>query len=1571
MKRQANILSSIIQNFDTVESVIQASADSTGSALKENEKYLDSIEGRVQQFTNSLQVMWNNLISSDIIKMVVNLGTLLTKIIGKLGLVGTAGVAGFTAIALSVTKTVLGTDSLKSTIVMLLKNLVTLQSSGDTIAQVWKNAVDVFTAGTAGVAKFTGTLKALWSTTKAFLETTAGKLVLITAAVAAVVAITDKLIVTTKEKEEAFQELNNALQDTKNKLSDLTTQLKETNSAIDELLNKPSLTFVEQEELERLQKQSEELRRQIDLQKALEKSQQKKANNQAFENIDDYMNVNFKSGKGKNDYIESGAKISGGIGAGVGAVALGSTMSGAVTSIATGALAGTKLGSVLGSAAGPIGTAIGAAIGVAIGAAVGAIIGDVTSEVTTDVGESIDKMYENRQKLQEDYNNAYKKYIDNPDNKKAVKNYEEAEKALSNYDSTMANHLNKLNEYKNSIDLSVYDSETESEIIEQKRQEINNIDDILNKYAILNGDKNAKSNAIANIFGENATNKIQKVSKELKRMAEEGEDIDLEKAFDTSGLNKADLKEFSDRLHKMGIYVYEVEDAFKQAAEAAQDMANTDVYDASKDVGATSSGIEAIKSAFDEVNEKGYVTSNTISELEKTLGNVDQLGNAWTNYQNIMSSATASTEEMKEATEELVKAYLDSQINFAEGPITNDQAAVYIKQLKDMGVKNSEEYINGRLEESMYNEIKLTATYDKNSVEKVFKDMDDDVKKELGIIETDFSKLNDEEIAKIAQRKGIEKQINADTAQEIANRYGIEIDSIDSVISKLEELANAQQTYNNLKAQQEAYDSWKKEYDDKTEEIEEIDERIRNLNGFNPSDYSPGNTQGRGHGYYNTDDSGKIISFMSTSEYNTALQQVRDLKEEGINYEEEVSNLNAKLSERNELLQQGKGLGYVDADGNVKPIELDVDGAEADVEELNDYIENNLTDKVDLDMEITGLGSVGSVLDTYASKMQTLADLQSELGNSFTLSAQKLREFAATYPELLAMAKDAGNGQMKFNKDVVNSFIEGKRTELDATIDTAVAGLQMKKSELEAEKAFAEAQLSIVEAALKSEVEGEQEKAILKIAVANQVVQKLIEMGVAEDEAYRLVAENMAKNTQEWGNCVANASSASYKNMDSAATGMATSIYNNMLNGAKSVYGLGQQASNTASQIDGIDSGTSGISSWVFNGTTGSSNGPKRFTMDDFTFNGADVGYYDFGKFDLEDIKIDLQLDVSELDAAITQIDGQIALLESYKDIPVKEFGSDSGSGSGSGGGDSGKDDEDDKPTAKELFDALADEFDRKISELNYKKDLIQSEIDKAEARGEVASESYYQRQIELEEQNRQALINKKKALEDYLEAQGKNMTKEEWADAQEEINNTALAIKECEQNVIDLGQAIDDIHWEYFDKFTSEVDDLGDENSTMLSLVGDTDDAVDENGNWTASGVTQIGLNTQEMQRNLEMANQMQKEKDNVQKSWNAYQRVLAKHGGDADKVTEKEKKKIQDKYGVLITSEGEYQEKMQEVSQKQRDYAKAAKDSRDAIEALAKARVDKEIEAIEEEIDAYRELIDLKKKELDAERD
>lgn len=75
MKRQANILSSVITNFETVEDVIATSMNSTGSAMAENEKWLDSIEGKTYQFTNALETMWSNLLNTEATKSFIDFGT--------------------------------------------------------------------------------------------------------------------------------------------------------------------------------------------------------------------------------------------------------------------------------------------------------------------------------------------------------------------------------------------------------------------------------------------------------------------------------------------------------------------------------------------------------------------------------------------------------------------------------------------------------------------------------------------------------------------------------------------------------------------------------------------------------------------------------------------------------------------------------------------------------------------------------------------------------------------------------------------------------------------------------------------------------------------------------------------------------------------------------------------------------------------------------------------------------------------------------------------------------------------------------------------------------------------------------------------------------------------------------------------------------------------------------------------------------------------------------------------------------------------------------------------------------
>lgn len=89
-KRQANILSSLIKNFETVEEVIESSMNSSGSAMAENAKWMDSIAGKSEQLTNAMQALWNKTLNSDVIKYFIDVGLGITEIVDKIGLIPTA-----------------------------------------------------------------------------------------------------------------------------------------------------------------------------------------------------------------------------------------------------------------------------------------------------------------------------------------------------------------------------------------------------------------------------------------------------------------------------------------------------------------------------------------------------------------------------------------------------------------------------------------------------------------------------------------------------------------------------------------------------------------------------------------------------------------------------------------------------------------------------------------------------------------------------------------------------------------------------------------------------------------------------------------------------------------------------------------------------------------------------------------------------------------------------------------------------------------------------------------------------------------------------------------------------------------------------------------------------------------------------------------------------------------------------------------------------------------------------------------------------------------------------------------
>lgn len=89
-KNRANTLSAILSNMTDLEGAYESALNAEGSALKENQAYLDSIQGRVDLFNNSVQTMWMNFINSEAVKFVVKLGTGLMGLVDDIGVVKTA-----------------------------------------------------------------------------------------------------------------------------------------------------------------------------------------------------------------------------------------------------------------------------------------------------------------------------------------------------------------------------------------------------------------------------------------------------------------------------------------------------------------------------------------------------------------------------------------------------------------------------------------------------------------------------------------------------------------------------------------------------------------------------------------------------------------------------------------------------------------------------------------------------------------------------------------------------------------------------------------------------------------------------------------------------------------------------------------------------------------------------------------------------------------------------------------------------------------------------------------------------------------------------------------------------------------------------------------------------------------------------------------------------------------------------------------------------------------------------------------------------------------------------------------
>ena len=83
-KRNANALSSLIENYQEIEKVIDTVSRASGSAESENQKYLSSINGRLTELDSSFQVLSQDVLSSDLIKGSVSFLTSIVKLLDQI-----------------------------------------------------------------------------------------------------------------------------------------------------------------------------------------------------------------------------------------------------------------------------------------------------------------------------------------------------------------------------------------------------------------------------------------------------------------------------------------------------------------------------------------------------------------------------------------------------------------------------------------------------------------------------------------------------------------------------------------------------------------------------------------------------------------------------------------------------------------------------------------------------------------------------------------------------------------------------------------------------------------------------------------------------------------------------------------------------------------------------------------------------------------------------------------------------------------------------------------------------------------------------------------------------------------------------------------------------------------------------------------------------------------------------------------------------------------------------------------------------------------------------------------------
>lgn len=251
-KRNANVVSSLLENFELAEGALETAANSAGSAMAENEKYLDSINGRVAEFKATLEQLSNTLIGSDFIKQVVDIGTALLNVLNLLAKVIDA--LGGLHTALATTIGFIGFIRAEAVVEKLKKIPTAIKGIGTALKGIDAAYQAAYVSG-KGLASANGTLRSSFAGVKAGLKGVASSAYAAQAAFGAVAAIAtviglvfnaykqhkerlEEQRAAAEKAAEAYTETSKSLDDYKDKIIELRTALSRNSISEQDAYNK-------------------------------------------------------------------------------------------------------------------------------------------------------------------------------------------------------------------------------------------------------------------------------------------------------------------------------------------------------------------------------------------------------------------------------------------------------------------------------------------------------------------------------------------------------------------------------------------------------------------------------------------------------------------------------------------------------------------------------------------------------------------------------------------------------------------------------------------------------------------------------------------------------------------------------------------------------------------------------------------------------------------------------------------------------------------------------------------------------------------------------------------------------------------------------------------------------------------------------------------------------------------------------------------------------------------------------------------------------------------------------------